>query len=285
MFHLVTLIYLCTKTLYWSFKWHPEEEMTSSESLTEFLLWKPSLSNKTYPPCNSTNTGKAIFQDVFLWNMIFSIKLNIVFSVFSKCISIFNLLDEMSERNSAWAAGLTYSRKKSNLDSVKMKKRIIPSFHRRIKQQPKLSLWFLQVSTFTIKSPSGSLSPASWSPSALSSAASCTRSKRSPPPSSAPTSSSFTCSRPSSSTAGTSCPPGRSSRTLARCCGTPWWELCGTASASGCPSSPSASLRCLDFRISTCRSVRVTVVSERKWVPLTENLKVMQCVLFHVDQR
>lgn len=128
MFHLVTLIYLCTKTLYWSFKWHPEEEMTSSESFTEFLLWKPSLSNKTYPPCNSTNTGKAIFQDVQDETWFFSIKLNIVFSVFSKCVSIFNLLDEMSERNSAWAAGLTYSQKKSNQDSVKIKNLIIPDW-------------------------------------------------------------------------------------------------------------------------------------------------------------
>ena len=223
-----------------------------------------------YPPCHKTNTEKAIFQDVFLWNMIFffSIKLH------TKCICLLWIFLMKCVKEIV-----------PYLDSVKIKNLIIPCFHRRTKQQPKLSLCFLQVSTFTIKSPSGSLSPASWSPSASLSAASCTRSKRSLPPSSAPTSSSSTCSRPSSSTAATSCPPGCSSRTLARCCGTPWWELCGTASASGCPSSPSASLRCLDFRISTCRSVRVTAVSERKWVPPTERSKVMQCVLFHVDQR
>lgn len=116
----------------------------------------------------------------------------------------------------------------------------------------------LQVSTSTTKSPSGSQSPASWSQSASSSAPSCTRSKRSPRPWSALTSSSSTCSRPSSSTTATSCPQGRSSKTSARCCGTPWWGRCGTASASAFLCSPSASLRCLEFKTSTCRSVNAT---------------------------
>lgn len=116
-------------------------------------------------------------------------------------------------------------------------------------------IWSVQVSTSTKRSPSGSQSPASSSASASSWVASCIRSKRSPPLCSAPTSSSSICSLLSSWTAATSCPPGRSSRTWARCCGMLWWERCGTASASDSPSSLSASLRCLEFRTSTCRSV------------------------------